>query len=217
MYRFLFIVLSMLQSALIFGLPTSGPFIQLSPTTGNGVPELAVAINGNAFAAWVDFPNTIQTSFFNASINPPIGQWFFLGNLSLGGTAPQIDIDQNGNAYVIWVTTPPSGSNIFVSRFSVATMSFSIPMQLSTPGTINFAPQISVNDLGFALAIWMQNAPFQILSSSFTPPPGAGWSVPTPILNNTYPSRFQIDNVNHGIAIFQTFQGVIQAARLFIP
>jgi hypothetical protein len=220
MKRFLIAWMLVGAPSLLFGLST-GPFIQISLTGGNGAtPLLAVAANGNAFAAWLNFPNNIQTAFFNASINSPTGAWTSLGTLAVGNV-PQIGVDQNGNAFIVWVSTSAGtgGTQILVSRFTVATMTFATPVQLSTSGTINFAPQLSVNAIGVAVVIWQQNAPFQVVGASFTPMTGI-WSAPVTVFSNTYPATFALDSFNRGIALFNSQSPTptaIQAARIFAP
>lgn len=202
----LLIVVLLLLSAPLHCAVNYGPFIQISPTGGNGVPPLlAVAANGNAFAAWINFPNTIQAAFFNATT----GVWTSF-NVAIG-SAPQIGIDQLGNAFLVWVSTANGpATQILATRFNAATMTFSAITQLSTVGTYNSTPQIAVSGNGVALAIWFQNAPQAIVSRNFNPATGL-WS---PSLSNVpvLPASFALDNFNHGFLIIDSFSGPIQGA-----
>ena len=214
MKRFLFVIFFFAFQPLLFGL-SFGPFISISQGGTNSAPQVAVAANGNAFAVWSNFPNLIQTAFFNAAINPPTGAWSAPVNLATG-IVPQIGIDQNGNAFVAWVSTVSTTANqILVTRFNATSMAFAPFVQLSTSGT-NFNPQIAVNGVGVAVVIW-QNIPAGVLSASFVPMTGT-WTSPIQLSTTTPPANFALDNFNRGIAIFSTQpQGVVQATRIFAP
>ena len=103
------------------------------------------------------------------------------------------------------------------TRFNLSTIAYSAFVQLSTSGTINIAPQISMNSLGTAVVVWIQNTPFQVLAATFNPTT-LTWSAPVPFFSNIYPASFTIDNFGTGLAIFDTMPGgVIQSATILTP
>jgi hypothetical protein len=205
-----FALFAPLQSSL-FAL-SSGGFTTLSLTGGNSAPQVAVALNGAAFAAWVNFASGgIQTAFFNGS------GWTLLGTLAFG-TVPRVGIDQNGNAIIVWVSSgsaTAAPNQILAARFAASSMTFSTPVILSGGGTVNSFPLLAVSSSGVALAIWSQNTPFvPVVAASFN---GSNWSVPVPNFLPTLPSSFGLNSVGHGVAVWQDFTGTIQSATISAP
>jgi hypothetical protein len=207
--------LILLAPSISFGL-TFGPFTQISPTGGNGVPPLlAVSSNGNAFAAWIDYPNILQIAYFN---NAPGGGWI-AATLAIGASAPQIGIDGSGNAFVVWVSQSQGINNtqIIVSRFTVASPTVPVlTAQLSATGTLNSSPVLAVSSSGIAVVAWLQSQPFAFLSKSFNPVANAWGALATvlPVL----PASMSLDNFGNGFAIINSQpQGIIQVSRINAP
>ena len=207
--------------SMLFGLST-GPFVTISTPGNNSSPQVAVAESGNAVAIWRDISNQIFAAYFNEST----GIWSAPIVVSIG-TVPRVGIDEVGNAIAVWVTTSDIVNQINASRFNPTTMTWSAPVLISTTGGINAFPQISMNSAGVALIVWTQSSPSrvptqsnpsQVLASSFDPTSSTFSSPPTIFLRNTNPASFEIDDINTGIAVWQSFpSGAIQAARLFVP
>lgn len=174
----------------------------------NSAPQLGVAGNGNAIAVWQTFPNFIQTAWFNHTTQI----WTFFGTLAQGN-APVIAVDGLGNAFILFVNL---SNQIIAARFDAVNQSYSFT-QLSSSGTINTSPRIAVNTSGsHGVAIWIQNTPFQILSSAFDTAT-LSWSVPTIFAGNVFPATFGIDNFNTGVALINAFPSAqIQAANMAI-
>ena len=207
MKRYL-VMLLLVSHPLLFGVTTSAP-VAISSAGTNGPPQAAVADNGNAIAVWTAFPDQIFVSLFSVTSS----LWSAPAVLAIG-SVPQVAIDQSGNAIVVWVSTT---NQINASRFDVTTMTFSPAVLVSTTGGTNTLPQISMYSGGMALVIWIQSTPYQVLASSFNPSTMM-FSAPTVFLSNTNPADFELDNVNPGVAVFQSLpSGTIQAARISVP
>ncbi len=92
-----------------------------------------MSLGGRAVAIWVEnFPPKIEANIFNGT------NWQQPVVISLGAF-PQVGIDNVGNAIAIWVNT--SNNQIFTSRYSVASNTWSAPLLLSIAGGVNAAPK----------------------------------------------------------------------------
>lgn len=194
----------------LYSITTTLP-VTISSAGSNGPPQVAVAGNGNAIALWTTFPNQILVSSFKASSLT----WSTPLTLATG-SVPRIAIDGTGNAIAVWVNLT---NEIAASRYDVSTSTWSTAVIVSTTtsGAVNTLPQISMNSSGVALVVWILSTPYQVLASSFNPST-LSFSPPTTFLSNTNPASFDLDNVNTGIAVWQSFPtGVIQASQISVP
>jgi hypothetical protein len=193
-----------------------------SPLTfqgSNAAPQIAVSTNGQAMAIWVTFPHQIeiQGMFFDGTNWVPLLDTdgvtpFLLSNLDPSsfatgkfGGSPQLGIDKDGNATIVWVSL----TNQIMAAYFNKNILKSVT-QLTLSGSSNISPSIAVNQTGFALAVWIQNPPYQVLASTFTPDTtlstGGTWSssvlfLPQPFgnqPNGTYPASFGLGTNDPG-------------------
>ncbi len=219
--------------------------ITLQPLSGNSTPQLALSPNGMAFVVWDNSINnnrSIQGAFFNPNLTTgtPTG-WIQFGTIAINAQAPVVGIDASGNAFIAWVnvatgfTNVSTSQQIFVTRYDAASNTFSSAVALSQAGKQSFAPSLAVSLDGDALVVWNQNIPKQVLASSFTrvlvgPTSPGFWTGPVtfqpqiPSSLQVLPPIFALDGgplyhlpATRGIAILQTANGLIQAARIFVP
>lgn len=209
------------QTTALFGITTivtngSSSPVALSNPGNNTVPLIAVSTNGQAFSVWNALnPVQIQGQFYDGTnwnglqinsailnpVTPSNGVTFQIAF----GSSPKLGIDSVGNATLLFVNP---FNQIIALRFSGAVLTSAT--QLSTMATSNISPQLTVNQSGVALAIWIQNIPFQVLASTFVPIPGGGsWSASSlflpfaPQTNGTYPASVGLANNNVGVAVWQ--------------
>lgn len=206
--------------------------VPLSLPSSNAIPQIAVSPNGQAMAIWVNWPNQteLQGQFFDGTnwvpltgtgiLNQVTTSGFLTQSTFAFGSAPKLVIDQFGNATVAYVT---SNQQIFAAHFIQNSLPAANVVQLSTPGTVNISPSIAVNLNGFALAVWIQNAPYQVLSRVYLPATNI-WNVAEiflpfpPRTTGTYPASFGLGNNNIGTAVWlEATTGLIFGKSFSIP
>ncbi len=203
---FCFVLLVAEQS--LYGLSIlSGPTV-ISGTGRNSSEQIAIATTGKAMAIWVNNQNQIQASYFNGTT------WGAALNIATG-SFPQVGIDGSGNATAIWLSINISTSQIFTSRYTAATGTWSTPILQSTGG-INASPQIAVNTLGYALAIWVVSSPQSIIATSYNPST-ATWATPVTLATGTGFPLVVLDNLNHGIVTWTDPNAEIEALTVSVP
>lgn len=169
--------------------------------------QLEMSLGGRAVAIWVEnFPPKIEANIFNGT------NWQQPVVISLGAF-PQVGIDNVGNAIAIWVNT--SNNQIFTSRYSVASNTWSAPLLLSIAGGVNAAPQIGVDPAGNALAVWVLTSTQQIVGSSFNITT-LSWSSPVVLANTGSFPLVAVDNLNHAIVMWNNPQFGIVAEKVRI-
>jgi len=121
-------------------------------------PQVALAMNelGNAVAVWrrTDGRNYIvQTRIYNAETNT----WSSVQDLSVSGQIaydPQVAIDELGNAVAVWRRYNGSHYIVQTRRYSVENSTWSSVQNLSVVGQDSYGPQVAVDFLGNAVAVW---------------------------------------------------------------
>jgi hypothetical protein len=125
-------------------------------------PQLAVAANGNAVAAWVESVHSVSASLYSPGSGWSTPEHLY-DNLvtGLGGTiVPKVAMDASGNVLVVWENNMVgAGRHIQYNRYSPGT-GWTAPANLGRlVSELQFAarePEIAILPNGNAIAIWVQ-------------------------------------------------------------
>lgn len=147
------------------------------PGVDVGGPATAIDSNGNAVAVWRGFDGI--NDIIQAAMKPFGQPWSAPVDLSAAGEDadwPAVGMDALGNAVTLWARS--NGTNIVIQA---ATKQFGenwtapVDLSLSTGANI-FRPFVSVNALGYIVAVWPQflsdsHQVIQAVTSVFLVPP----------------------------------------------
>ncbi len=120
-------------------------------TYNHSYPRIAIDSRGNAIAVWNMFNNIIQ-----ASTKTLTGTWTTPVDISASGqipSPPQIAIDRLGNAIAVWQIYN-GADNIIQASTKTLIGTWTTPVNLSTAGQSADPPQIAIDSLGNAIAVW---------------------------------------------------------------
>ncbi len=120
---------------------------QLSPVGSSTVIHAVVAMNGaggDAVAVWATATQELWSARFENNA------WQTPTRFGTG-TRPQVGIDADGAARAVWM----AGSTVFAALLPASRSSWQPPEQL---GTAEAAPDIAMNEAGFAVAAWHDGA-----------------------------------------------------------
>jgi hypothetical protein len=177
-----------------------------------GVPYIAVDTAGNALAVWEQTDGTRYNIWANRYVSG--GSW---------GTAAVIETDNNdaanhrfaadasGNAFAVWQQHDGTRYNVWASRY-VAGTTWSAPVLIETDnaGTA-FAPRISLDTNGNALAVWEQSdgTRFNIWGNRYVA--GIGWStaalIETDNAGNAARPQIAVDATGSALATWEQSDG----------
>ena len=121
-------------------------------------PQVAMAVNGNAFVTWAQSgsPYSIYANRFDANTG-------FTGSVLLeqrhrgDAVKPQLIIDNRGNAVVTWQYHDGVQQNILAAEYSVADSTWATERVIETSNSGDAtSPAIAVSDNGNAVVVWQQ-------------------------------------------------------------
>ena len=118
-------------------------------------PQIAISRGGEAVAVWQGSSGV--NKIIQAAVHPPGGSFSPLPDLSLAGrdaTVPQIAIDAAGEAVAVWRRSDGAHTIIQSAARPPGGGSFSLSPDLSAAGQDASAPQIAIDPVGEAAAIW---------------------------------------------------------------
>jgi hypothetical protein len=180
----------------------------LSVSSGDSsAPQLAINSLGNATTVCRVYNGTtyvIQARYYTKNSNG--GSWSSPENISSGnGTLPQVAIDSLGNAIAIWALESNSKQVIQASYYTESGINrgWSSPVDLSLYTSNEGFPQIKIDSLGNAIAVWSYspNGNSIIQASYYTKTTTSGsWLAPELVLNlsnnerSAYSPKIAIDN-----------------------
>ncbi len=179
-------------------------------------PQIAFDNNDNAFAVWQQKDNSdifsIRVSRFDGA------SWGNIEQIEAGAGnsySPQIAIDTNGNALVVWQQRDANNrGDILASRFNGDSWSSAVPIE--TGAFDAQSPQITIDNNGNALAVWLQHdgTRFNILANRFDGNSNS-WGDNAELIDRKDTSaqapQIAIDNNGNAFAIWQ--QSGIQVNR----
>jgi hypothetical protein len=144
-----------------------------------GLPQIAIDSLGNAIAVWARYNST--GGIIQASTKTLNGTWSTPIDLSAAGQlapSPQIAIDSLGNAIAVWTIVNGTYTTIQASTKTL-NGTWSTPTDLSAAGGIASAPQIAIDSLGNAIAVWTRNSSTGGIIQASTKTLNGSWSTPT--------------------------------------
>jgi Big-like domain-containing protein len=118
-------------------------------------PQIAVDMNGKAFAVWaqVDGRRYVWANRFDGT--DWVGAEKINTNAGAAAYDPQIAIDSSGKALVVWVQLDNRRMSTWGNRFDG--IRWGIAERIGGEDAVNASfPQIAVNHIGKALAVWEQ-------------------------------------------------------------
>lgn len=138
---------------------------QISSSSGFAMmPKVAVDAAGNAIVVWMQSENQLNDVWVNRYVvnsgwGEPIKLTTSLTTASGPSGVPSIAIDSTGNAVIMWNQSDESISShfdVFTSRYSVATGSWSAPAMLSNGTNCAYGFKVVANGAGKAAVIYNQ-------------------------------------------------------------
>ena len=145
---------------------------QLIENDGNwaaAAPRIAMAANGQAYAVWEQYADSIPGDtiplFKNIMANryvPGAGGWQGAGLVETDNTghaqAPQVAVDGAGTATVVWRQWDVTHYSVWSNRYVTASALWGTATLIETDNSGDvFTPQVAVDALGNALAVWGQS------------------------------------------------------------
>lgn len=140
-----------------------------------------------------------------------------VGGISEGANSPRVAFDAAGNAIAVWAL-----GDIFVSRYTAATATWSAPVALDDRIDRARQPRLSIDKAsGNATVIWTQSdgTAESLFATSYTASTGA-WSTPVVVENSTnavdnnYENSAVAMNGSRAVAAWQQLDGNMYMSRL---
>lgn len=159
-----------IQAAVIdrYGKP-SAPIDLSSQSQDATQPQIAVDSLGNCAAVWQAFngENTIiQTvvRLANSGWSPTVD----LSEIGQDASEPQIAIDSSGQLVALWKRSDKQNFIVQATTSSLGSTIWSTPVSLSLPGEDAMTPQMALDSVGNAVAVWQRsNGKNSIIQASF--------------------------------------------------
>lgn len=156
----------------------------------NEFPQIAMINTGTATAVWIEsndlgIYNIYARRYTGSTWIPALGSPAINLNYSISSTAsgPQIAMDDDGNATAVWIENNGGINNIYTARYSHGSWGTAQNLNNNT-GSIASTPQIAMDDLGNAIAVWIESngGIDNIYTSRYT---GGTWGPAESLNNNT--------------------------------
>ena len=195
----------------VTGTTWSAPALLESSTEAiNGYPWPQVAINnsGNAIAIWIQSDGITNNIYANRYIS---GTGWAGAELVENDDAewsmnyaPQVALDNSGNATAVWVQNDGTWDNIYANRYISGTGWAGRQLLEATGGNAG-SPQIAIDNLGNAMAVWSQDPSPSIYANRYVS--GTGWAGAVEIDTGVGASVPQVAMNNSGNAVAVWNQG----------
>jgi hypothetical protein len=148
-------------------------------------PDIAVDHAGNIDVTWFDETSSIYNIYFSRSTDDGLNwsQPVIISNNLEYTASPDITVDSAGNIYVAWSATSYYGLDIYFSRASVDSLSWSQPVNISHNLNTSVYPAIEVDSAGNPNVVWydmigMGKFSKNIVCFSHSADNGTTWSQP---------------------------------------
>jgi hypothetical protein len=135
-------------------------------------------------------------------------------------SAPQVTADARGNAIAVWVNAQDGVGSVGIVQSAVrpAGGSWQAPTNISAAGDDGCSPQIAVDALGNAVALWLDSTRSTVVGAVRAV--GGAWLAPTKVSRGGGPSslsvpRVAVDARGNAVAVWsraKATESVIQAA-----
>jgi hypothetical protein len=187
-------------------------------SSGGNVPQIAIDKLGNAIAVWQLYSDS--TSIIQASYHNKGGSWSVVPKdlSSTGAVSPQIAMNSSGNAFVVWQINNGSNMIIQTTHYNKSTSSWSAVQTLSDESTNAFDPQISIDSLGNAIAIWSGNYNTRYITQvRYYTESTSSWSTIQNLSaegKNTSEQQIVMNSVGDAVAVWTQLDGtnIVQAS-----
>jgi hypothetical protein len=206
------------SASLPFGGTWTSPTAISSTIKESFSPQVAMDASGNAVAIWTEVTGQIIQG---ASL-PFGGTWTPFVNISSVtdlSNEPQIAIDPSGNAVAVWKSL--SGGDCLIQSSTLPFGgSWSLPVNVSSVGTVAIEPQVNVDQSGNAIAVWIAPIGKDIFVQGSFLPVGGSWSAPATLSaagGQAFNPTVAFDSAGNAIAVWDRFDGeytFIQASQL---
>lgn len=186
-------------------------------------PRVGIADNGNAVAVWINLV-TGGDDFIQASmLNAVTGLWSSPVTISSpivpgeDADAPQVAVNGSGSAVAIWLFKDEVGGDRSIQANAFTAGAWGTPTgSLSTSTTVE-APQVGINALGQAIAVWTGSVGPNTLirSANFN---GVTWSSPISISvagQSAIAPQVAVNAIGNAVAVWNRSNGtytIVQAA-----
>ena len=123
-------------------------------------PRATAGLDGNVYAVWADARNSssiYDIYFAKRSANGSWGANQRADDSPASASAPALAVDAAGNAYALWVDSRRGDADIWFSKRSAATGTWSASVRVNddAAGSAQSAPSIAVSPTGDAVALWV--------------------------------------------------------------
>ncbi|MEZ5314968.1 MAG: hypothetical protein R3E91_01980 [Chlamydiales bacterium] len=119
-------------------------------------PRFGIALNGVAFAVWLNTINTSAGQIFVSQFDPLTNSWSQPIQISNGGinAAPDIAVNAGGNAVAVWIQNYPT--SIQAATYDASTSTWSEPKTLINKAVIS--PKVTLNEANQGIVMWRGRA-----------------------------------------------------------
>jgi uncharacterized delta-60 repeat protein len=154
--------------------------VDVSSPLGNAEgAQVVVDSDGRATVVWDR--NNGDNYIVQSSTSLDGGEWVAPDDLSATGAnavVPQVSVNADGTAVAVWSRS--NGSNTIIqSSTSINGGEWSTPVDdLSEVGGDAFYPQVTVDAIGTAIAVWSRSNGTNTIIQASTRPSGGSWSTP---------------------------------------
>jgi hypothetical protein len=152
-------------------------------TASQSSPRARTGLDGNVYAVWTDARNSVSlTDLYFAKRNATAETWGTnerVDDAAVAVSNGSIAVDSAGNAYAVWVDARSGNKDIYFSKRSVAsgTWSTSVRINDDTGTAVQDNPAIAVSSTGEAIAVWVDNRSNKInIYSARLAAGGSTWS-----------------------------------------
>lgn len=199
-----------IQSAILSQGGWSAP-VTLSSVEGNNIksyPQIAVEPGGNAVAVWEELNGS--TSTVKASILPFGGIWSSPQEISIpttnSGQVPKVAINSSGYVAAVWQRNNGSKNMTQAATLQYGE-SWSTPIDLSSSLIDTYGSQISMDELGNVIVVWVDLTNHKIQSASL--PYGGNWSNPIDLSSpgGVNEPKIAMNYEGYAVATWEKFNG----------
>lgn len=175
------------------------------PGQDTGDADVALDPAGDAMAVWYEGPGANYV--IKAAYRPAGGAWSASQSISAplqSAFESRVALDASGNAVAVWERS--NGSNSIVQAAPrPAGGAWSVPQDLSAAGQSAAEPQVAVDPVGNAVAVWKRYDGANYITQASSRPAGGTWGVPQNLSvsgEHTYNPQIAVDPNGNAFAVW---------------
>jgi len=179
-------------------------------------PQIAIDAFGNAMAIWFQFDGT-RNSIYACRYSAALGIWGAVTPVETDNAGdagyPKIAFDATGNVMAVWHQSDGTRTNIWSSRYTKSTGTWSVPTLLETDNAGDaIYPQIAIDGAGNTVAVWSQyDGSFNnIYSNRYTASIGT-WGTPALLETDSrgpaYVHHIAMDFSGNAVVVWNQYDG----------